>query len=128
READTAGATLQSGQRKTGAADTPPAGKAPEEVWKAMREADTAGATLQSGQRKTGAADTPPAGKAPEEAWKAMREADTARATPQNSRRKAADLHTPKEWKVQGDNLFLYLHTEASAERRIRLTLILHKP
>ncbi|WP_333615556.1 hypothetical protein, partial [Bacteroides pyogenes] len=91
------------------------------EAWKAMREAGTAGAIPQSEQRKTGTADTPRAGKVPEEAWKAMREAGTAGAIPQSGKRKVADLHTPKEWKVQGDNPFLYLHTETSAERRIRL-------
>ena len=93
-----------------------------------MREAGIAGAIPQSGQWKTGAADTPRAGKVPEEVWKAMREVDTAGAIPQSGKRKVADLHTPKEWKAQGDNPFLYLHTEASAERRIRLALILHKP
>ena len=121
QEQKVAGVITANEQRKTEAANTPHAGKVPEEAWKAMREAGTAGAIPQSEQRKTGTADTPRAGKVPEEAWKAMREAGTAGAIPQSGKRKVADLHTPKEWKAQGDNPFLYLHTETSAERRIRL-------
>ncbi len=85
------------------------------------QEQKVAGVITANEQRKTEAANTPHAGKVPEEAWKAMREAGTAGAIPQSGKRKVADLHTPKEWKVQGDNPFLYLHTETSAERRIRL-------
>src|SRR3712207_8406013 len=67
QEQKVAGVITANEQRKTEAANTPHAGKVPEEAWKAMREAGTAGAIPQSEQRKTGTADTPRAGKRSEE-------------------------------------------------------------